>query len=187
MARQNVRILPYINTPAYITSKFWEDRSGRPHRGVDLSASGNNVPLYSMCNGTVILKAFDSTGYGNYIIMKDSTSGLGFLYAHMSQVNVNQGDSVVIGEQVGIQGSTGYSTGNHLHLEMQNLSNRNWIYGGNRSDYINPAEWIGYQEIIGDTLYYDGTPIPYKEKKKRKFPWVIYKKDISLKILNKKL
>lgn len=175
MAIQNVRILPFINKNARITSIFWEDRGGRPHRGVDLSASGSNVPLYSMCNGSVILKAYDSTGFGNYIIMKDSTTHLGFLYAHMSSVNVNQGDPVTVGMQVGIQGSTGSSTGNHLHLEMQDLTNRNWIFQGNRSDYINPADWIPYNEILGDYLYYSGVIPPTPTNiPKSKFPWVLY-------------
>lgn len=175
MAVQNVRILPFINKQARITSIFWEDRGGRPHRGVDLSASGSDVPLYSMCNGRVILKAFDSTGYGNYIIMKDDVSGLGFLYAHMSRVDVVQNQFISNGMQVGIQGSTGSSTGNHVHLEMQDLSNRNWIFRGNRSDYINPAEWIPYNEILGDYLFYDGTPVPPTPTfEKSKFPWVLY-------------
>ena len=176
MARQVVRILPFINKDAYITSIFWEDRGGRPHRGVDLSASGSAVPLYSMCNGIVILKAYDSSGYGNYIIMKDSTSGLGFLYAHMSSVLVNRGDSVTVGMQVGIQGSTGTSSGNHLHLEMQDISQRNWIFQGERTDYINPAEWIQYNEVLGDTLYYEGTPLPYIIRTRKPYPWFIYYK-----------
>ena len=179
MARQTVRILPFIMEDAYITSIFWEDRGGRPHRGVDLSVGGLNIPLYSMCDGTVILKAYDSTGFGNYIIMKDSTTNLGFLYAHMSTVNVNQGDTVVNGQQVGIQGRTGSATGNHLHLEMQDLTNRNWIFQGSRSDYINPADWIQYQEIIGDTLYYHGTPLPPTPtpvggELTSHFKWVLY-------------
>lgn len=177
MAVQNVRILPFININARITSIFWEDRGGRPHRGVDLSASGSNVPLYSMCNGRVLTVANDPTGFGNYVIMKDDNSGLGFLYAHMSQVSVVQNQFISIGTQIGIQGSTGSSTGNHLHLEMQDLSNRNWIFRGNRSDYINPASWIPYNEIIGDYLYYNGTPVPPTPPttpKRSKFPWVLY-------------
>lgn len=183
MARQNVRILPFINKDAYITSIFWEDRGGRPHRGVDLSASGNNVPLYSMCNGSVILVAYDPTGFGNYIIMKDTVSGLGFLYAHMSTVNVVQNQYISIGMQVGIQGRTGSATGNHLHLEMQDLSNRNWIYQGSRSDYINPADWIPYVETLGDTLYYNGTPTPPPPSRGRdkKFPWVLYARNLRSK------
>lgn len=186
MATQNVRILPFINTPARITSIFWEDRGGRPHRGVDLSASGN-VPLYSMCTGQVILKAYDENGYGNYIIMKDNTSGLGFLYAHMQLVYVSQGENIVVGQMVGTQGTTGSSTGNHLHLEMQDISNRNWIFGGNREDYINPAEWIPYNEIIGDYLYYNGTPVPPTPTsiKKSNFPWVLYARKLREKRLNK--
>ena len=175
MARQNVRILPFIQIPAYITSIFWEDRGGRPHRGVDLSASGYNVPLYSMCDGQVILSSYDATGFGNYIIMKDNTTHLGFLYAHLSIVNVRVGDQVIIGTQVGIQGRTGSATGDHLHLEMQDLTNRNWIFQGQRSDYINPADWIPYNEILGDNLYYDGTPQPSPTHFIRShFPWVLY-------------
>lgn len=177
MATQNVRILPFINKKARITSIFWEDRSGTPHRGVDLAASGGSIPLYSMCNGTVILKAYDSTGYGNYIIMKDSTTKLGFLYGHMSSVNVNQGDTVTVGMQVGIQGRTGHASGNHLHLEMQDLTNRNWVFHGNRSDYINPADWIPYNEILGDYLLYGGippTPDPPVNYSDKKFPWILY-------------
>lgn len=176
MAVQNVNILPFIDKYATITSIFWEDRGGRPHRGVDLSASGSNVPLYSMCNGHVITKSYDANGFGNYIIMKDDTTGLGFLYAHMSVVYVNVGSQVNIGSAVGIQGRTGSATGNHLHLEMQDLSNRNWIFQGTRSDYINPADWIPYNEILGDRLYYNGTPqppYPYRPWKSH-FPWVLY-------------
>lgn len=174
MAVQNVRILPFINKYAYITSIFWEDRGGRPHRGVDLAASGSSVPLYSMCNGKVIYRGYDANGFGNYIIMKDSTTKLGFLYAHLSRIDVSVNDNVSVGSQVGIQGRTGSATGNHLHLEMQDLTNRNWIYRGQRSDYINPADWIQYTEIIGDQLYYNGTPLPYKTKKRKGYPWVIY-------------
>ena len=66
-----------------------------------------------MCNGEVVLKSYDQDGYGNYIIMKDSQTGMGFLYAHLRDPsNKNVGDSVRIGEQVGIEGTTGSSTRN---------------------------------------------------------------------------
>jgi len=66
-----------------------------------------------MCNGEVVLKSYDEDGYGNYIIMKDSTTGMGFLYAHLKKPSVkNVGDIVRIGEFVGIEGTTGSSTRN---------------------------------------------------------------------------
>lgn len=181
MATQNVRILPYINQSVRITAKFWEYRGGYYHKGVDLSRSGYPI-LYSMLNGTVIVVHYDgepgspASYFGNYAIVKDDISGIATLYAHMNSISVTQGQSILIGQPVGVQGDTGDAQGVHLHLEMQDLSNRNWRYNGSRSDYINPAEWIGYNEIIGDYLYYDGTPVPPTPTNPRKsrFPWVLY-------------
>jgi hypothetical protein len=66
-----------------------------------------------MCNGEVVLKSYDADGYGYYLIMKDSTTGMGFLYAHLKEPSPkNVGDSVSIGEFVGIEGTTGSSTRN---------------------------------------------------------------------------
>lgn len=84
--------------------------------GLDIAtyhSAGDNVPLYSMCNGEVVLKSYDADGYGYYLIMKDSTTGMGFLYAHLKEPSPkNVGDSVSIGEFVGIEGTTGSSTRN---------------------------------------------------------------------------
>lgn len=175
MADYLARIAPFINYEFVVTSEFWEQP--RNHRGLDIAtyaSAGNNVPLYSMCNGEVILNSYDADGYGYYIIMKDSTSGLGFLYGHLREASLkNQGDSVSIGEQVGIEGTTGSSTGIHLHLEMQDLSNRNWIFHGNREDYLNPADFLGIPNVEGTTAIYYGE-IPSSTLKKSKFPWVIY-------------
>lgn len=98
MADYQARIAPFINIEFVVTSEFWEQP--RNHRGLDIAtynSAGTNVPLYSMCNGEVILKAYDATGYGNYIIMKDSTTKLGFLYGHLRDAsNKNVGDSVSV-------------------------------------------------------------------------------------------
>lgn len=145
--------------------------------GLDIAtynSAGDNVPLYSMCNGEVILKAYDDTGFGHYIIIKDPVSKLGFLYAHMKYAsNKNVGDTVLINEQVGIEGMTGYATGIHLHLEMQDLSNRNWIFQGDLTDYINPASYLGIPNVEGTTAIYYGNPVPYHIPK-HKFKWVLY-------------
>lgn len=159
MADYNARIAPFINVTFYVTSEWWEPRSYY-HKGLDISTGGND-PLYSMFNGRVILKSFDADGFGNYIIIKDDATGVASLYGHMKSVSVNQGDNVTIGQQVGIEGTTGHSTGNHCHLELQDLSSgRDWIFGGQKSDYMNPAEFMGIPNVEGISVFYSGTPGP---------------------------
>lgn len=173
MADYNARIAPFINIVFYVTSAWWEQP--RNHRGIDLS-TGGNAPLYSMCNGFVYYKGYDATGYGNYLIIKDSTTGMGFLYGHLKDPTpLNQGDSVVIGQQVGIEGTTGHSTGNHLHLEMQDISQHEWQYQAPKEVYTNPADFMGIPNVEGISVYYEGTPVPPTptRTKKHKFPWYI--------------
>lgn len=127
-----------------------------------------------MCNGEVVLKSYDEDGYGNYLIMKDSQTGMGFLYAHLKEPSVkNVGDTVRIGEFVGIEGTTGSSTGIHLHLEMQDISTHNWIFNADKSYYTNPADFLGIPNVEGTVAIYYGTPIPTTPKRNR-FKWVLY-------------
>lgn len=154
------RIAPFIQKKFYVTSEWWEQP--RNHRGLDIS-TGANDNLYSMCNGKVVLKSWDEDGYGNYLIMKDSTSGMGFLYAHLKDpTTLNVGDSVTIGQFVGIEGTTGHSTGNHLHVEMQDISTHDWIFGAPKSYYSNPADFMGFPNQEGISVWYSGsiTPTP---------------------------
>ena len=55
---------------------------------------------------------------------------------------------------------------------MQDLLNRNWIFHGNREDYLNPADFLGIPNVEGTTAIYYGTPIV--PRKKSSFPWAIY-------------
>ena len=127
-----------------------------------------------MCNGEVVLKSYDEDGYGYYIIMKDSQTGMGFLYAHLKEPSPkNVGDTVSIGEFVGIEGTTGSSTGIHLHLEMQDISTHSWIFGADKSYYTNPADFLGIPNVEGTVAIYYGTPIPTTTKR-NKFKWVLY-------------
>lgn len=169
------RIAPFIRKKFYVTSEFWEQRESSIHRGLDISTGANDI-LYSMCNGTVILVANDPDGYGNYIIMKENITGIGFLYGHMDSVYVSQGQSIVKGQPVGIEGTTGHSTGIHLHLEMQPLALRDWIFHGNREDYINPADFMEIPNQTGiSAVYYGSTPpAPTPSSRISKFPWVLY-------------
>lgn len=162
MADYNARIAPFIDIEFVVTSAWWEQP--RNHRGIDLatySSAGTNVPLYSMCDGFVYYVGYDSGGYGNYIIMKDGTTGMGFLYGHLRDYpSLNVGDTVQIGQQVGIEGTTGSSSGIHLHLEMQDISQHEWQYQAPKEVYTNPADFMGIPNVEGITVYYDGTPVP---------------------------
>ncbi|MBR3290477.1 MAG: M23 family metallopeptidase [Clostridia bacterium] len=85
------------------------------HTGWDIAAE-EGTPLAAMYDATVT-EIGSGGSYGNYVQMRVSDR-LSFLYAHCSQVLVSEGDRVRAGETVALVGSTGVSTGNHLHLEV---------------------------------------------------------------------
>ena len=72
----------------------------------------------------------------------------------------NQGDRVTVGEYVGYEGTTGSSTGIHLHLEMQNLLTKDWEFEADLSVYINPTLFMGIPNTEGISAIYNGTPGP---------------------------
>ncbi len=92
--------------------------------GVDIGAPKGTAILAS-AGGTVMLVKGGggwNGGYGNYVVIAHS-NGTQTLYAHMSQVLVSQGESVSQGDTIGKVGSTGASTGNHLHFEVRGAEN----------------------------------------------------------------
>lgn len=155
------------------------DLGRSPHKGLDIAtpSAGGGADLYSMCNGTVVNVTYQESGFGHYMIMKDRTTGMGFLYAHMRErTPLNVGDSVAVGQYVGHEGTTGSSTGIHLHLEMQDISSHDWIFGADLSVYSNPADFMGFPNTEGISVIYYGTPIPPEPVISRNshFPWVLY-------------
>ena len=88
----------------------------RMHYGIDISGPLGSA-IYATGNGTVVKRGFDYFGYGNYIII-DHGFGLKTRYAHMKSVMVMEGQKVNRGECVGLLGSTGKSTGPHIHYEV---------------------------------------------------------------------
>ena len=108
-----------------ITS-YYGERWGRLHSGVDISDGGiYGQPISASDSGTVIFAGNDNSGYGNYVII-DHGNGYKTLYGHCSSLAVSAGQSVSKGDTVGYVGSTGNSTGPHLHFEVR--------YGDNRLD-----------------------------------------------------
>ena len=87
------------------------------HPGIDL-AGYYGTPIYATADGTVVRAGWNYGGYGN---MVEPAHGRGIMtrYGHMSAVLVHAGDHVTRGQQIGRMGSTGRSTGNHLHYEVR--------------------------------------------------------------------
>lgn len=114
------------------------------HKGIDIAVpTGTNV--LAAQDGTVITVA-NSADYGNYIVIKND-KGYESKYAHLNAVNVSQGQNVTYGDVIGKTGSTGSSTGSHLHLEC--------LFNG---EYYNP---IFYFQNGSGTIYgTDPIPIP---------------------------
>ena len=86
------------------------------HRGTDIGRVGYTSPVYAAKAGTVIVATYSSS-YGNYVAISHG-SGNTTLYAHMSSLKVSAGQHVNQGDVIGITGSTGNSTGPHLHFEV---------------------------------------------------------------------
>lgn len=86
------------------------------HTGIDIGV-GYGVPIHAADSGTVIYATWMS-GYGNVTII-DHGSGISTLYAHQSSFAVSAGATVSRGQVIGAVGSTGYSTGPHLHFEVR--------------------------------------------------------------------
>ena len=120
--------LPYTSN---ITSGYGS-RWGRFHSGIDIASGGcNGQTIVASDGGTVEWAGYDSSGYGNYVIINHN-NGYKTLYGHCSTVYVSAGQSVSQGQSIAAVGSTGDSTGPHLHFEIRTS-------GGER---LNPANYF---------------------------------------------
>jgi len=93
------------------------ERGAAMHPGIDL-AGAYGTPIYATADGTVLRAGWNSGGYGN-LVEVDHGRGITTRYGHMSAILVEAGQHVTRGEQIGRMGSTGRSTGNHLHYEVR--------------------------------------------------------------------
>ncbi len=101
-----------VNGP--LTSPFGR-RWGRMHNGIDVGVS-TGTPVHAAAPGNVITVGFDRYGWGNYVMI-DHGSGYATLYAHLSRAAVGPGQHVDSAQVIGFSGSTGRSTGPHVHFE----------------------------------------------------------------------
>ncbi len=108
--------------------------SVRMHNGLDMGAP-SGMPIRSVADGVVVM-AMARQGFGNVIVI-DHGGRIASLYAHQSAFEVGFGEEVVEGQIIGYVGSTGYSTGPHLHLELRSFGKP-----------INPAPYVDYTREV---------------------------------------
>ena len=107
------------------------------HTGIDLV--GNEI-IYGTCDGTVVRIGTDKS-YGNFIVVKAS-DGKFHWFCHLSSITCQIGQKISRTTKIGIMGSTGNSTGKHLHFEIRNASNK-------YADNSNPADYMGISNVVG--------------------------------------
>ena len=102
-----------------ITTHFGDldEVHSHPHKGLDIAAS-YGAPIVAADSGTVVFAAEDNSGFGIHVII-DHGNGIMTIYGHMSSLTCSSGQTVAKGQQIGCVGSTGFSTGNHCHFQVE--------------------------------------------------------------------
>ncbi|MDD7452402.1 MAG: peptidoglycan DD-metalloendopeptidase family protein [Blautia obeum] len=103
---------------SYLTSSFgYRDFDHKFHKGIDLGTNGEILPVYAAESGTVVKAEYDNLA-GNWVLI-DHENGLTTKYMHFSHTFVEEGQEVTKGQQIGLTGTTGRSTGIHLHFQIE--------------------------------------------------------------------
>jgi len=92
-------------------------QAARNHEGVDIAAP-RGTSVYVAAEGLVLRTGYDPAGYGRFVEIRHP-NGMSTLYGHLSRLDVASGDAVEAGARIGLVGSTGRSTGPHLHFEVR--------------------------------------------------------------------
>lgn len=138
-----VIVMPYNGT-IRITNLFGSKPAGITysagyHTGIDF-VGVDEKNIRAVCAGTVFHVGDDDDGWGNYVIVKTATYYM--IYCHMSSKLATLGQAVNAGDILGVEGSTGNSTGSHCHLEIRTEP---W----ESSTAIDPAEYLGIKNEVG--------------------------------------
>lgn len=195
MASEVRNIAPFIDKEFQVTSEWWKERvnpvTGETeiHRGLDITTRSFD-DVCSMLEGAVHSKGTNSTR-GNWIIIYDNTPysptyGYATLYMHLQNLPLLPiGTHVSKNQAIAKEGSTGQSTGIHLHVEMQDIGRFNfqWHASYVKSDYIDPTVFMGIDnEYLSKWIYHPSTPpVPpiIINKKTNNFKWVLFNKRIK--------
>ena len=189
MVEVQASLAPFINQEFVVTGAWGEPRSGHIHAGIDLASLGtgsNAQPIYSMSDGIVtrVDQTDQGTGYGAMAIIWNQQNNDLWLYGDLgdNSVVLTVGQTVVQGQQVGVEGNPSgtASTGLHVHLEKENQSDGIFKFGYNNS--IDPTTGTGILNEVyttSDEYYiYDGTPVPPTQTVSKKFNWPVFTKII---------
>jgi murein DD-endopeptidase MepM/ murein hydrolase activator NlpD len=123
-------------TMGYVTSNYgWRSRWRRHHHGIDLKVQTGDT-IYAAFDGKVRVCDYERRGYGYYVVLRHP-NGLETVYGHLSHFLVSDNEVVRSGQPIALGGSTGRSTGSHLHFELRFLG---------RS--INPADVIDFENKV---------------------------------------
>jgi murein DD-endopeptidase MepM/ murein hydrolase activator NlpD len=139
-SRQGRFAMPLANWDT-ISDRYGAPRAGGLiHGGVDLVLEQRPASVViAACDGAVATAGYSSV-YGNHVIV-DCGEGWSTLYGHMRQLDVAAGQAVVRGDRLGLSGSTGYSTGEHLHFEIRYLDAP-----------VNPEDYLDFHIAPGTPL-----------------------------------
>jgi murein DD-endopeptidase MepM/ murein hydrolase activator NlpD len=109
-----------VLTQGFGPSTLWLEPAmyGYPHFHTGLDLASPDTRITAAADGVVAVVGSGTTGYGNYVIIVHG-GGLVTLYGHLSLTVVKAGDTITQGQQIGVEGSTGASTGVHLHFEVR--------------------------------------------------------------------
>lgn len=132
----------HLPVKGYVSSPFGPRNNpltGKPelHTGIDL-VNAKRTPIHAAAGG-IVLRAGSATGYGNVVMVTHLIDGQVYttVYAHLDSISVSAGQTVMPGQTVGTLGSTGWSTGPHLHFE---LHKGEWAVG--QPNAVDPAPYI---------------------------------------------
>ena len=134
----------YLGSPYSASFSITQTYNPPNHYGIDMvGLSDKNI--YSTVNGVVVDSRWQndddhSAGYGQLVRILDNDTGLYFIFGHLSERSVSQGDTVTKGQKIGVEGSTGNSTGSHLHYQVS----EDWNEGTQ-----NPANYGNFQNVEG--------------------------------------
>ena len=126
-------------SPSTVITSNFGPRWGRQHKGLDVKLNTGDT-IYAAFNGKVRIVRYEPKGYGRYVVIRHD-NGLETIYGHMSKQLVAENQDVRAGEPIGLGGSTGRSTGSHLHFETRLCGTA-----------LNPALMFDFynQDVVGD-------------------------------------
>jgi murein DD-endopeptidase MepM/ murein hydrolase activator NlpD len=155
----------FRRTDWYVTSKFGmrvHPINGKysMHNGTDYGTHGKKIPQYAIEEGYVVKVVTGqnkaTTGYGNYVWVRYPRINRSLLHAHLDSVKVKKGDKVKEGTILGYTGTTGASTGVHLHLGMTKIGSDTWLdphaynYEEPKKEEVKPTKSI--DEVAKDVI-----------------------------------